>query len=242
MKMLKLVIVSLALASGAALANGQEVDRSRESGPSIVVSGVGEVRHKPDMAEIEVGVVTEAETAAAAVESNNQKMTQLLESLRQQGLEEEDIQTSNFQVMPQHQYHPEGREPPRIAGYQVVNQVHIGVRDLAKLGEVLDAAVGQGANQIHAIQFSIRERNELVAQALRQALASARQKAEALVAEAGAELGPVLHIQEASSEAPQPLPGYAMRAQAAESVPISPGTLTIRAQVYVTYRLGGGAD
>lgn len=211
-------------------------------GPTISVNGSGEVQHEPDMAEINVGVVTEAESAAMAVQSNNQKMAQLLQALRQHGLDEKDIQTSNFQISPQRQHEPERRQPPRITGYQVTNQVHITVRDLPKLGEILDAAVQQGANEIHGINFSISDPSELAQQALQKAVASARRKAEALAEEADVTLGRVLHIHESSHEPPRPMMGRAMMMAEADRVPISPGSMTVRADVSVTYEIGDGED
>lgn len=239
---LYLAIAFLALPTTLGNLLGQTVEMGGEGGPTISVSGTGEVRHEPDMAEIQVGVVTEAETAAAAVASNNQKMTQLLQVLREQGLDEKDIQTSNFQIMPQRQHHPEGRVPPRITGYQVTNQVHILVRDLPKLGQILDAAVQQGANEVHGIQFSISDQTELTQQALKNAVASARQKAEALAEGADVTLGPVLRIHEASYEPPRPMYGRAMMMAEADRVPISPGTMTVRADVSVTFKIADEKD
>jgi uncharacterized protein YggE len=212
--------------------------------PSISVSGAGEIQQKPDMAEIDVGVVTEAESAAAAVESNNEKMQALLQTLRQQGVAEMDIQTSNFQIMPRRRYPdpPEREQPPAITGYEVTNQVHIKVRDLARLGQILDAASEQGANQVYGIQFSISDRSEFVNQALRMALTDARQKAETLAAGADVQLGRVLTISESSTDFPRPMMGRAMQAEMADSVPVSPGTLTIRADVSVTYAIGKADD
>ena len=234
------VLALLAVAPTRAI--GQTTEMGGERGPTISVRGSGEVRHEPDMAEINVGVVTEAETAAAAVASNNEKMNQLLQALRQQGLDEKDIQTSNFQIMPQRQHDPEGRRPPRTTGYQVTNQVHITVRDLPKLGEILDAAVQQGANEVHGIQFSISDQSELAQQALKKAVAHARQKAEALAEGADVTLGPVLRIREASEEPPQPMMGRAMMMAEADRVPISPGSMTVRADVSVTYTIRDGKD
>lgn len=238
------LVVPLALLAGENSALAQAGPQSETWGPTISVNGTGEVQHEPDMAEIQVGVVTEAESAATAVDENNRKMDDLIRALQQQGIAERDIQTSNFQVSPQQRHdprpRPEAQREPEITGYLVTNQVHITIRELPRMGEILDAVVQEGANQIHGIQFSVGDRAELAGQALRKALANARQKAQALAAEADVELGRVLTIQEGGTDWPRPMMGRAMMAQA-ESVPISPGSLTVRADVSVTYRLGSTA-
>lgn len=238
-------VVLLAVLTGPHAAIAQANQQADAQGPTISVNGTGEVQHEPDMAQIQIGVVTEAESAATAVDDNNKKMNQLMATLRQQGIAEKDIQTSNFQIHPQRRHEP--RRPgdlgsePEITGYMVTNQVHVTVRELSQMGEILDATVKEGANQIYGIQFAINDRTELVNQALRQALSNARKKAEALAAEADVNLGSVLAIQERGTGGPEPM-GRVMRAQAADSVPISPGTQTVRAEVSVTYRLGDASQ
>lgn len=243
------IVVPFAFLAGANFVSAQQespdaADRL-EWGSTISVTGTGEVQAEPDMAEIQVGVVTEAESAAIAVEENNEKMNRLTETLVQHDIAKEDIQTSNFQISPQRRHEPRPQpqqREPEITGYLVTNQVHITIRELPKMGEILDAVVREGANQIYGIEFSLSDRTEAASQALRKAVANARSKAEALAAEADVELGRVMAIQEGGTEWPRPMMDRAMRAQVAESVPISPGRLTVRADVSVTYRLGKASE
>jgi uncharacterized protein YggE len=219
-----------------AFAQGQTRTTS-DTVPSVTVGGEGEARAKPDQAEISVGVVTEAETAEQAVQQNNEAMEKLLDALRRADIAKKDVQTTSFNVSPIRDYDRENKQPPRIVGYRVVNQVHVKIRKLDRLGKILDTLVGQGANQIHGVSFSIGDKQELLDQARKKAMADARRKAQLYAEAANAKLGHVLSIEETSSPAP-PRPMYAPeRMQAAAAVPIAPGEQTLTVNITVTYKL-----
>jgi uncharacterized protein YggE len=205
--------------------------------PSITVSGQGEVKGQPDMAQISVGVVTEAKSAAEAMEANNTAMHQLMASLKQEGIAEKDIQTANFSVNPQYRQ-DELQRQARIVGYQVENLVQINVRDLSKLGGLLEKLVQSGANRMHGINFQFSDRKEILNRARRDALADARQAAQIYAEAAGVHLGDVLLIREQSAAVPVAYRGVAMEAMAARApVPIAPGEQTVSINVSVTYAL-----
>lgn len=109
---------------------------------TVTVSGVGVVSAAPDMAEITTGVVTQAPAAAQALAANSQAMERLLQALGGLGIAARDIQTTNVSVTPLRRQGRDG-QPPEITGYEVTNQVRVKVRDLARLGRVLDAPVGK---------------------------------------------------------------------------------------------------
>ncbi len=93
--------------------------------PSVTVVGTAEIQGRPDMAEVDVGVVTEAETAAEAFKQSNRAMERLLDVLDRRDIAKKDIQTTSFNILPRRQQEPSRRrEPPKIVGYQVTNQVH----------------------------------------------------------------------------------------------------------------------
>ena len=94
-----------------------------------------------------MGVVTAAPTAAEALRKNNEAMSQLIVMIRKRGIEDKDLQTVQFNVSPRYKYDKTQQEPPRIAGYQVTNEVHVKVGNLA-LGAFLDETVSLGANQV----------------------------------------------------------------------------------------------
>ena len=130
------VLVLAVFTSVAAIAQTSDLTGARP--PSITVAGTGESHGKPDFAQVQVGVVTEALTAAEALRKNNEAMSQLIVMIRKRGIEDRDLQTVQFNVSPRYKYDKTQQEPPKIAGYQVTNEVHVKVRNLLALGAFLD--------------------------------------------------------------------------------------------------------
>lgn len=231
------LIVSLVSA-----ANSQEPRHERDSKlvPSITVSGTGKVNVKPDIAHVQVGVVSDAPLASDALTKNNKDMAALLDALKAKGIEERDVQTSSFNVGPKYEYDPQGRRQPKLVGYQVTNMVQVRVRKLTQLGELLDALVRTGANQVHGISFSVDEPEKLLGKARQEAVVQAKARAEEFATAAGVKVGRPLLIQEQSMGIPFPRPmqmmGRAMEAADA-SVPVAAGEQTLTTQVTVTYSL-----
>jgi uncharacterized protein len=201
---------------------------------TVTVAGSGTVSAAPDQAEITTGVVTQAPTAAQALAVNSQAMERLLQALGGLGIAPRDIQTTNISVSPQRRPPKEG-QAPEITGYEVTNQVRVKVRDLTRLGRVLDQQVGQGANLVYGIHFGLQEPNPLLDEARKRAMADARRKAELYAAAAGLKVGRVLAIQEAGVTPPRPEPTSRMTMSAA--VPVAPGEQEIQASVTVTFTL-----
>jgi hypothetical protein len=201
---------------------------------TVTVSGTGTVSAAPDMAEITTGVVTQAPTAAQALAANSQVMGRLLPALGALGVAARDIQTTSVGVSPLRRPGREG-QPPEITGYEVTNQVRVKVRDLSRLGRVLDQQGGQGANLVHGIQFERQEPGPLLDEARKRAMADARRKAELYAAAAALKVGRVLAVQEAGAATPRPelAPRMAMSA----AVPVAPGEQEIQASVTVTFTL-----
>jgi uncharacterized protein YggE len=201
---------------------------------TVTVSGAGSVSAPPDQAEITTGVVTQAPTAAEALAANSQAMERLLQALGGLGIAPRDIQTTNISVSPLRRPGRAG-QPPEITGYEVTNQVRVKVRDLARLGRVLDQQVGQGANLVHGIQFGLQEPAPVLDEARKRAMADARRRAELYAAAAGMKLGRVVSVQEAGAAAPRP--EMAARATMSAAVPVAPGEQEIQASVSVTFIL-----
>ena len=205
---------------------------------TIVVSGVGEASGVPDEAQVSAGVTVQAMTAEEALDQNTAAMERVFETLRQAGIEDRNIRTSNFSVNPQYEpYRENNPNPPQIVGYQVTNQVTAIVEDLDNLGATLDALVRSGANQINGISFSISEPGTLEDQARRLAVEDAIGKAQTLALAAGVALGPIISIQESGGYMPPPMPLMQMRAEAAfdAAVPIARGESTVSVNVSITY-------
>lgn len=207
--------------------------------PSISVVGQGEVQVKPDMAHVQVGVTTEAEKASDAVLENSDKMEDLLDTLKMHDIAEKHVQTSGFNVTPMQSYNRDRKEPPRIVGYRVTNQVRVTVLDTERLGAILDALVQAGGNQIHGIGFSVSKPEPHLDEARRRAMSDALRRARLYAEEAGVSIGRPILIRETSVDVPQPKRfaeggrAAAMRAD----VPIAEGEQSLSATIHVTYAI-----
>jgi uncharacterized protein YggE len=231
------VLVLAVFTSGAAIA--QTSDPAGARPPSITVAGTGESHGKPDFAQIQVGVVTEALTAAEALKKNNEAMSQLIVMIRKRGIEDKDLQTVQFNVSPRYRYDKTQQEPPKIAGYQVTNEVHVKVRNLTTLGAFLDETVSLGANQIRGISFGVAEPAQLMDEARKRAMADAQRRARVYAEVAGLKIGKPIRIQEQAGGRPGPYPVARMDAAAASAVPVAPGEQTFSVTVTVSYAIVG---
>lgn len=208
----------------------------------ISIGGVGEVSAAPDTAFVNSGVTTQGATAREALDANTQAMTQLLDTLKAAGIEGKDIQTSGFSVSPNYVY-SDARDangyslPPRINGYIVSNTVNVRVRELAKLGTVLDQAVTVGANTINGVSFSVADPSGLYDAARKAAFADARKKADLYAEAAGEEIAGIRSISEQQGYGePQPYLMKAMSADMASApVPVAGGELSFVINVQVTW-------
>jgi uncharacterized protein YggE len=205
--------------------------------PSVTVVGTGEAHGKPDFAQIQVGVVTEAHTAAEALKKNNEAMSQLIVMIRKRGIEDRDLQTVQFNVSPRYNYDKTQQEPPKISGYQVTNEVHVRVRNLTTLGAFLDETISLGANQVRGISFGVAEPAQLMDEARKKAIADAQRRARVFAEAAGVKLGKPLRIDEQAGGRPGPYPVARMEAAAASAVPIAPGEQTFSITVTVSYAI-----
>ncbi len=160
--------------------------------------------------------MTEADSAKDAIGRNSVVMTKLIDGLKAAGIQAKDIQTTTLNVEPRYTQPKDGRAAT-INGYRVVNQVRLTVRDVKRLGEILDQAIALGANQINHIAFDIADPETLKDEARKQAMENARRRGELYAKAAGGQLGPVLRISESVGErAPDARWAHGMRA----SVPI----------------------
>jgi hypothetical protein len=205
---------------------------------TLSVNGTGRAFPTPDIAYIYIGVHTEEETAAEAVETNNAQTQQVISALRDAGVAANDIRTTNFSIWPNQQYSPEGQ--PTSTRYVVDNSVFVTVRELDSLGDLLDSAIGAGANSINSIQFDVSDKDEALAEAREEAVRDAQEQAQQLAEAAGMSLGEVQSISFYDS-APVPFMdsfGKGGGGVAVESaVPIQPGQLTLTVTVSISYEI-----
>lgn len=231
-----LILAGLAFVLGTAplLLAAQEIDPPR----GVTVVGTGEVRAKPDLAVVRIGVVSQAATARAALDANNAAMRDIMAALAEQAIAGRDVQTSQFSVQPRYRHDPDNQLPPRIDGYEVSNQLAVIIRDLDKLGPVLDLAVSVGSNQILGVEFSLADPEPRRDEARRLAVADALRKAELYARAAGIELGAIRAItEEARAGPPQPL-HQRMEMSAEASVPIAEGEQAITIEVTINWDIG----
>jgi uncharacterized protein len=204
--------------------------------PSIVITGEGSVRAVPDEASITLGVFTEAASAAAALTANSSAVRDLIAAVKEAGIAADDIATSSVTLEPRIVYPSDGRGTPKIEGYAARNSLSIRVRELARLGPLLDAAVAKGSNDIGALSFGHSNREALTDKARAVAVADARRRASVVAEAAGVKLGRVLSITE-GGEIGFPPQSRMVAMQAKADVPIEAGAREIGARVTVAWEI-----
>lgn len=211
--------------------------------PRISVVGEGRAVMAPDMAVMTLTVTREGKTAREALNANSEAMGEVIKSMRSEGVAERDLQTSRFSIQPKYIYpkHRANETPsaPRIVGYTVRNSLTVRVRDLKRVGVLLDQSVSLGVNEGGDIQFT----NDNPANALREAriiaVKNARAKAETLASAAGVGLGDILDISETSrSSGPRSISNREMAmSRAADSVPVAAGENSYTVRVNLAYAI-----
>lgn len=224
--------VALSACGSAVAAQGGDT-----SARTLTVNGSGRANLTPDIVYISVGVHTEGPDAAEAVIDNNEKSGNVAGALEDFGIEPEDIRTTNFSIYPQQQFDQNGKQTGVI--YMVDNSVFVTLRDLDQIGDVLDAVVEAGANNINSIQFDVDDKSEALAEARADAVADAQSQADELAEAAGVGLGPVKNISTFSSGIPFPILGGkgGGAAMSEASVPISPGQMLLTVEVNMVYEI-----
>lgn len=200
---------------------------------SITVVGEGKVSTRPTVAKAQVGVETLAPTVEQATEENSKKMSAILARLKSLGVEERDIQTSNYSI----NLERSGPRPDDMNGYRVSNMVQVTIRNLANVGSILDQVVAAGANNVWGVQFTLDDTAALQSQARAAAMADAQARADDLARLSNAKRGEVLSISEVIGA--QPVFRGVAEATLAKGGggPVSPGELEVQVQIQVTYAI-----
>ena len=205
---------------------------------TLNVNGTGKAYLVPDIAYINIGVHTESKDASEAVATNASQTQKVIDSLKAAGVDEKDIQTTNFSIYPQQKFDDKGQPTGEII-YMVDNTVAVTVRDVAKIGELLDAAVKAGANNIYGIQFDVADKSAALTQARTAAVEDAQTIAKELADAAGVTLGQIMTI---SSYGGTPVPIYegkggGMAVANSAAVPVSPGQMVLTVDVAMVYEI-----
>lgn len=235
--------VAAGLAGGLAAAGpvaAQQAGGGDASQRTIRVSGVGEARARPDLARLTFAVETFAATAGEAGQENARVMERVVAALVAAGVPRGDIETSNFRVFPEYVHDQPTPATERIRGYRATNQVVLRTERLERVGELIDLALGAGANRVDGVMFELRDAEAVRAEATRRAVERARASAETIASALGVRLGEVLD----ASTGVQPIPpipfavGAEMMARdAVAATPIEPGEQTVRATVTVVFAI-----
>jgi uncharacterized protein len=215
---------------------------------TITVVGHGEVKAKPDIATLNLGVEVTAPTVSEAMAEANARMKTILAAMKALGIADKDVQTSNFSInferreptapAPSEATPAKPGSPQAPAGvYRVNNMVQVTVRDLNKVGDVLDSAVEAGANNVWGISFGLDNTDALEAQAREKAVADARARAESLAKLNNVAVGDVIAISELIGGGPSPIYADAasFKGMGGGGTPVESGELTFSTQIQTVY-------
>jgi uncharacterized protein YggE len=233
----------LALALAALLPSSihaQERER-RPRPPSVTVSGEGIVTVEPDLAEIEIGVVTEAKAAPQASKENAAKLAKVIAEVKKLLGPGDEIKTIGYSLSPNYRYPKEGGKP-ELTGYTATNIVRVRTGALQGVGSLIDTATQSGANKIQRLVFTLKDEDAAKREALRNATAKAKSKAEDVARALGLKIAKILSVNE-GEQAFRPvmreLRAGAVMAQEAAPTPVEAGTIQIRSTVTLTAEIAG---
>ena len=243
-KRIKLIwVVTLLLTASVACTTVKAADTSKAQEASasgavprtITVVGQGKVHLKPDIATINVGAEARADVVSAAKAEVDDQIAAITAALKAAGVAEKDIQTSHYGIYFEREPMPvmsEGLATESQGGYVVSTLLQVTIRDVEKAGEVLDAVVQAGANQVYGVTFTVSDESTWESQARAEAMADARSRAQELAGLAGVELGDVLTVSEVIGSSPVPA---LMAERAMGGGGIAPGELELGTQIQVTF-------
>ena len=205
-------------------------------GTRLDISATGEVTRVPDIAIISAGVVTRAATASAAIQENANRMERVRAALKRAGIADRDIQTSSINLNPEYRY--EQNQTPQLTGYQATNTVSVRFRDIRRTGEVLDALVSVGANQISGPTLTIDKPEGALDEARTRALANGRARADLYARSLGMRVVRLLSVSESGGySVPPPMPYMRAEMAQAADTKIDPGEQKLQVGVAMSFEL-----
>ena len=240
-----LLVASLAGCAGEASAGGgpqpvastSALGANTETTPRTVsVNGLGMASARPDVADIQLGVETIDADAGLAVNENTERMTAVMDAIKAMGVEDKDVQTVQYSMWIEQQYDKQG-EPTGENRYHVVNQVRIRVRELDKVGQLLQKALEVGANTVNGVSFSVADPTALQEKARQLAIANAKTKADQLAAGLGAKLGALRQVSEFGGLVAPVAPVWQEGIGGGGPVPMSGGEFSVTVEIQVIFDL-----
>jgi len=225
---------------------GRYIGQEIEAKNTITVSETGEIYTKPDLVLTTFSVITEAKQVSEAMSENTKKMNAVIDFVKSQGVEDKDLKTTSFNIYPRYEYqkietdiypYPPGKRV--LVGYEVNQSLEVKIRNMEKIGEILQGATDTGANQVGDLQFTIDKQDELKGQARKQAIEKAKAKAEEIASKLGVNLVRIVNFSESS-----PMSYYyglreavPMVSGGGEVPQIETGENKIQVQVTITYEI-----
>lgn len=206
-------------------------------GTLLSISAQAEARRVPDIARLSVGVVNQDADANAAMRANAERMTRVTAAIAEAGIAQRDVQTSGVNLNPQYRY--ADNQQPVIIGYQASNTVSVTLRDLTKLGRIMDVLVAIGANQVNGPSFDVDDKEPVYDEARRTAIGMAKARAQMYAKTLGMQVRRIVSISEGGGfSPPMPMPMMARMEKATMDTPISPGESSFSVNLDVVFELG----
>jgi len=204
---------------------------------TLSISATGEVSATPDMARINFGVLTEANSASEAMKLNNLHMNSVFAALKSAGISSKDIQTSSLNLMAKYDY--TDNQHPKLSGYQATNQVSVRINDLASTGVVIDSVIKAGVNQVDSVNFGLKNDSDLLDQARLAAVKILTQRADLYAKSTGLKVKRIIALTEGDGNfAPPPRPVMMMAKMASDSsTPVAGGDLQMSVTISGTFEL-----
>ena len=199
---------------------------------TVSFAGEGKVKAEPDTAKVDIGLVTEGKDTISVQNENSSKMNAVIKFLKERGIGEADIKTSNYSLSPKYEY---GKGKSSLVGYVLNQNLTVTVRNLDKIGEILDGAVSSGANQINSVSLFVDKPEELKNKAREEAVKNAKEKAKSISQIAGFRLGRLVNFQENLFGEPPVFFETMAKGGAAPAPQIEPGSQEIKVNVTLTY-------
>lgn len=206
---------------------------SQQSQYQFTVSGQGKAVAKPDIALVSFGVKTEAQKSVDAVNQNNQRMNEVIKAVKAEGVDEKDIQTTNYNLYPVYDYTESGRI---FKGYSLEQNIQVKIRNLDKINNILDKATSKGANTVGQLSFTVDDIEKVRAEAREKAIEQAKQKALTLAKQSGLNLGKLINVSEGYANYPQPVYGMGGNDSMMEKS-VAPDIQTGQSEVNITISL-----
>jgi len=189
------------------ISNSLNIKEELTKGDNVItVTGAGEIYAKPDIGIVSFAVVNEAKTVAEAMAENTKHMNAAIEAVKSQGVEEKDLKTVGFNIYPRYEWREKTTIPPYyegervLAGYEVRQSLQVKIRDLTKVGNIIQEATKAGANEVSDLQLTIDKEDELKTQARAEAIEQAKSKAKELASQLGIGLGRIKSFSESGYE------------------------------------------